>query len=147
MKATDLTRTATSLAADLRRRGFTGRIIQSGEPGYEDARRVWNGVVDRRPALIARPSAAPDVAVAIGLARDSELPLAVRGGSHSTPGHSTWDDGMVIDLSQLRHATVDPAARQARVGGGALLAHLDQAAQAHGWWFRPGRCRTPASVG
>lgn len=132
MRATDLAPAAVSLAADLRRRGFTGRIITSGEPGYADARRVWNGVVDRRPTLIARPAETPDVAAAIGLARDSGLPLAVRGGGHSIAGQSTCDDGIVIDLSQLRRVTVDPAARRARVGGGALLADLDHATQAHG---------------
>jgi FAD/FMN-containing dehydrogenase len=132
MKTTDLTRTANWLAADLRRRGFAGQIIHTGEPGYEGARRVWNGVVDRRPALIARPCSTADVAVAIGVARNGELPLAIRGGGHSIAGHSTCDDGMVIDLSQLRHVTVDPTARRARVAGGALLAHLDQATQAYG---------------
>ena len=132
MKTTDLPRTANWLGADLRRRSFTGRIISPGEPGYEDARQVWNGAVDRRPALITRPANTADVAAAVGLARDSGLPLAVRGGGHSTAGHSTCDDGIVIDLSQLRHVAVDPDARRARVGGGALLADLDQATQAHG---------------
>ena len=132
MPTTALTQTSSRLATELGRRGFTGWITHPGEPGYEDARRVWNGAIDRRPALIARPCATADVAVAIGLARDRELPLAVRGGGHSAAGHSTCDDGLVIDLSQLRPVAVDPIARQARVGGGALLADLDQATQAHG---------------
>ena len=132
MQTTDLNQTSSRLATELGRRGFTGRITHPGEPGYEDSRRVWNGAVDRRPALIVRPGATADVAVAIGLARDRELPLAVRGGGHSTSGHSTCDDRIVVDLSQLRHVAVDPIARRARVGGGALLADLDQATQAHG---------------
>ena len=132
MPTTALTQTCDRLATELSRRGFTGRITHPGEPGYEDARRVWNGAVDRRPALIARPRATADVAAAIGLARDRELPLAVRGGGHSAAGHSTCDDGLVIDLSQLRRVAVDPSTRQARAGGGALLADLDQATQAHG---------------
>jgi FAD/FMN-containing dehydrogenase len=132
MQTTGLTQTSSPLATELRRRGFAGRITCPGETGYEDARRVWNGTVDRRPALIARPSDTADVAAAIGLARDGELPLAVRGGGHSAVGHSTCDDGLVIDLSQLRQVAVDPITRRARVGGGALLADLDQATQAHG---------------
>ena len=132
MQTTGLTQISSPRATALRRRDFAGRITHPGEPGYEDARRVWNGAVDRRPALIARPCAAADIAVAIGIARDSELPLAVRGGGHSAVGHSTCDDGLVIDLSQLRQVVVDPITRRARVGGGALLADLDQATQAHG---------------
>jgi FAD/FMN-containing dehydrogenase len=132
MTTTDLTQTADRLAADLRRRGFTGQVVHAGEPGYDRARQVWDGTVDRRPALIAQPCGTSDVAAAIGLARDGELPLAIRGGGHSIAGHSACDDAIVIDLAQLRHVTVDPRARRARAGGGALLADLDQATQAHG---------------
>jgi FAD/FMN-containing dehydrogenase len=121
-----------SLAHELRGRGFTGVLVQPGEDGYEAARRVWSGSIDRRPLAVACCLDGDDVAAAIGLARARGLPLAVRGGGHSASGHGTCDGGIVIDLSPMRHVEVDPAARIAHVGGGALLGDLDAATQRHG---------------
>jgi FAD/FMN-containing dehydrogenase len=114
------------------RQSFHGEIVLPSDPAYHDARRVWNGMIDRRPAMVVRPTGSDDVVAAIRFARDSDLLIAVRGGGHSMPGHGTCDDGVVIDLSHMRGATVDPEARLARVNGGALLGELDVAAQAYG---------------
>jgi FAD/FMN-containing dehydrogenase len=111
---------------------FEGEIIAPDDPGYDEARRVWNGLLDRRPALVVRPSTREDVATAVRFARDSGMRLAVRGGGHAVAGHGTCDDGLVIDLSRLRGVSVDPERRVARVAGGALLSELDDAAQAVG---------------
>ena len=111
---------------------FRGDVIIAGDTRYDDARRVWNGMIDRRPSVIVRPLDSNDVAAAIRFGRDEGLLIAVRGGGHSMPGHGTCDSGMVIDLSRMRGATVNPVKRTARVNGGALLGELDIAAQAHG---------------
>jgi FAD/FMN-containing dehydrogenase len=111
---------------------FAGEIVAPGDAGYDAARAVWNSAIDRRPALIARPSGAGDVATALAFARERKLVVAVRCGGHSIPGFSTCDDGIVIDLSRLRGVQVDAGQRTARVAGGCLLAELDDAAQAHG---------------
>src|SRR5687768_14822198 len=113
-------------------RGYGGEVVLPRDAGYDDARRVWNGMIDRRPAIVVRPTNADDVAAAIRFGRDNELLIAVRGGGHSMPGYGTCDGGMVIDLSRMRGANVDPVARTARVNGGALLGELDVAAQEHG---------------
>jgi FAD/FMN-containing dehydrogenase len=112
--------------------GFAGEIVRPDDPGYDAARAVWNSMIDRRPALIVRPTGTEDVVAAIRFAREQELVIAVRCGGHSIPGFSTCDDGIVIDLSRMRGADVDPERRTARVRGGSLLAELDDAAQAHG---------------
>jgi FAD/FMN-containing dehydrogenase len=112
---------------------LNGPLVLPGHPTYEADRRVWNGSIDRRPAAIARCTGAADVAAAVGLARDTGLPLAVRGGGHSFPGASTCDGGLVADLGPMKGVHVDPDARIVRVGAGVLLGELDRATQEHGF--------------
>src|SRR4051812_6597842 len=114
------------------KRALAGDVIVPGDPEYETARRVWNGAIDRRPALIARCASVADVVEAVRFARSERLPTAVRGGAHNVAGQGTCDGGIVIDLSPLRDVSIDPVARTARVEGGALWADVDAAAQAHG---------------
>jgi FAD/FMN-containing dehydrogenase len=109
-----------------------GAAIGPGHPEYEDARRVHNGMIDRRPAAIARCVDAADVIAALAFARGESLEVAIRGGGHNAAGFSSVDDGLVIDLSQRRYVQVDTAARVARVGGGATLADVDHATHAFG---------------
>ncbi|HEY5996477.1 MAG TPA: FAD-binding oxidoreductase [Candidatus Deferrimicrobiaceae bacterium] len=114
------------------RNGFRGEIILPGEHAYEDARKIWNAMIDKRPAIIARCADATDVVRSVGFARDNALLLAVRGGGHNIAGNAMCDDGLVIDLSSMKAATVDPAGRLATIEGGATLADLDAATQAFG---------------
>jgi FAD/FMN-containing dehydrogenase len=111
---------------------FTGEIVEPGDETYDESRSVWNGMIDRRPALIVRPTNADEVATALRFGRDEDLAIAIRSGGHSLPGLSTCDDGLVIDLARMRGVTVDPGLRVARVDGGAKLGDLDDAAQAVG---------------
>jgi FAD/FMN-containing dehydrogenase len=111
---------------------FEGEIILPGSAGYDAARIVWNGMIDRRPAVVARAAGVEDVRRTVRFAREQGLPIAVRCGGHSLAGFSTCDDGVVLDLSLMRDVDVDPARRMARVAGGTLLSQLDAAAQAHG---------------
>ena len=111
---------------------FGGDIVLPDDPAYDQARAVWNGMADRRPALVVRPTGVDDVVSALRFAREDDLLIAVRCGGHSIPGLSTCDDGIVIDLSRMRGAEVDPERRTALLGGGSLLADLDAAAQEHG---------------
>lgn len=112
--------------------GFRGTLVTPADPGYEAARRVWNGMIDRRPALIARCSGENDVVAALRVAREHGLPVAVRGGSHNVAGNAVCDRGVVIDLSGLKGIEVDQTARAARVQPGVLLGELDRATQAVG---------------
>jgi FAD/FMN-containing dehydrogenase len=123
---------ASQAQMDELRRSFAGDVITPDAAGYDDARRVWNAMFDRRPALIARPTSVADVQAAVRFGRDRDLEIAVRGGGHSAVGHSTTDGGLVIDLGRLNEVRVDPGQRLARTGGGALLGQLDVAAQEHG---------------
>jgi len=111
---------------------MTGQVILSGDPAYDGARHIWNGMHDKRPAVIARCMSAEDVRQAVTFARDNNLLLAVRGGGHSWPGKSVCDGGLMLDLSQMYAATVDPEAKLARIQGGALLHGLDEATLEHG---------------
>jgi FAD/FMN-containing dehydrogenase len=112
--------------------GFRGQLVTADDSGYDDARAVWNGAIDRRPRLIARCSGTADVAAAVRFARDHDLEIAVRGGGHNVAGTAVCDDGIVIDLSAMRAVWVDPVGRTARVQGGALWGDVDHETQAHG---------------
>src|SRR5690242_11863222 len=107
--------------------GLSGTIIRRGDAEYDKARRVWNGMIDRSPAIIARCTSTADVVNAVNYARANNLTLAVRGGGHNAAGLGTCDDGLVVDLSGMRGVTVDPKARVATVQGGALWRDLDSA--------------------
>ena len=111
---------------------FRGALLQPGEEGYDEARRVWNGAIDRRPALIARCAGADDVATAVRFARERDLLISVRGGGHAVAGHAVCDGGLMIDLSLMKAISVDPAARTARAAGGLLWSEFDKATQRHG---------------
>jgi FAD/FMN-containing dehydrogenase len=114
------------------RSSFRGALLPPGEEGYEEARRVWNGAIDRHPALIARCAGADDVVEAMRFARERELPVTVRGGGHAVAGHAVCDGGLMIDLSLMKAVEVDPEARTARAAGGLLWRELDAATQQHG---------------
>ncbi len=109
-----------------------GSLIQPGDREYDAARRVWNGMIDRKPALIARCAGVADVIAAVNFAREHRLLISVRGGGHSVPGHSVADGALMIDLSGMRSVRVDPARRTARAEGGALWRDLDHETQAFG---------------
>jgi FAD/FMN-containing dehydrogenase len=111
---------------------FTGQVIMPSDSGYDTARAVWNADINRHPAMIARCLNATDVSAAVIFAQQQELEISVRGGAHNISGCAVGNGGLMIDLSQLREVTVDPAGRYARIGGGALLADMDAATQAHG---------------
>ncbi len=109
-----------------------GEVIRPGDPAYDEARRVWNGVIDRRPAVVVHCRGVADVVACVRFAADHGLLLAVRGGGHNVAGFGTCDGGLVIDLSAMRGVRVDPARRVARAEGGATWADLDRETQAFG---------------
>jgi hypothetical protein len=109
-----------------------GAVITPDDQGFDDARRVWNAQIDRRPAVIARCASSADVAQATTFAREQPLEISVRAGAHNTAGMAVCDDGLMVDLSPMSSVTVDPAAKRAVVGGGALQADLDAATQEFG---------------
>lgn len=109
-----------------------GELLEANDAGYDDARAVWNAMIDRRPALIVRCAGTADVRASLAYARDHQLRLAVRGGGHNIAGSALCDDGLVIDLSRMKSVQVDPERRRAWVEGGATLRDFDHEAQAYG---------------
>jgi hypothetical protein len=114
------------------RDSFRGALLRPAEEGYDEARRVWNGAIDRRPAVIARCAGADDVVRAVRFAREREMIASVRGGGHAVAGHAVCDDGLMIDLSLMKRVQVDARARTARAAGGLLWSELDRATQPFG---------------
>src|SRR3954463_463039 len=119
--------------------GFAGTLIQPGDGEYDEARKVWNGMFDRHPALVARCTSTADVAAAVNFARDNGMAVAVRGGGHSAMGYGTRDHGIVVDLSGGRKVDAHPEARTARADGGATWGDFDAATQEHGLAVTGGR--------
>ena len=113
--------------------GFAGRVLQSSDDDYEGARRVHNGLIDRRPAVIAQCVESADVAAAVRFATANGLEIAVRGGGHNVAGRSVCEGGLMIDLSQMRGVAVDAEAGTASAQGGALWSDLNDAAASTGW--------------
>ncbi|KAB1188014.1 MULTISPECIES: FAD-binding oxidoreductase [Haloferax] len=111
---------------------FTGTLVQPEDPGFDDARAIWNGMVDKYPLLIARCADVDDVVTAVNFARENDLPVAIRGGGHNVAGSAICDDGLVIDLSEMTNVVVDTETRRASVQGGATIGDVDRATQRHG---------------
>jgi FAD/FMN-containing dehydrogenase len=109
-----------------------GEAITPDDAGYEEARRVYNAMIDRRPRVIVRPAGVDDVVTAVRFAADNDLPIAVRGGSHSVPGFGTGDDAVVIDLSSMQRVDVDPSAKTAKAEGGTTWGIFNDATHVHG---------------
>ncbi len=114
------------------RASFRGELVRPADAGYDEHRKVWNGSIDRRPALVARCAGVADVRTAVRFAREHELLTAVRGGGHSFPGQSVCDDGLVIDLGLMKGIRVDPERRTVRAQAGVLLGELDCETQEFG---------------
>src|SRR5688500_6839421 len=117
---------------DRLREELRGPVIAPGEPGYDDARSIYNAMIDRRPAAFAQCADVADVRATIAFAQDVGAELAVRGGGHSGPGLCLVDDGLTLDLSPMDWVRVDPGTGTAQVGGGAQLGALDHAAHTFG---------------
>jgi FAD/FMN-containing dehydrogenase len=109
--------------------GVRGPVLSPGDDGYEDARAIWNGLIDRRPALIVQPTGAADVVDAVNFAREHGLTLSIRGGGHNVAGNAVNDGGLVIDLSRMRGVHVDPSTQRVRAQGGATWGDTDREAQ------------------
>jgi FAD/FMN-containing dehydrogenase len=124
------------------REDLSGDVFAPDDPGYDEARAVFNAMIDRRPAVIAQCVNEDDVVRAVRFARDLDLPVAVRGGGHSVAGMAVNDGGLVVDLRHMRGVTIDPAAEAVRVAGGATMSDLDRACQPHGLATTGGRAST-----
>jgi FAD/FMN-containing dehydrogenase len=121
-----------SANVDELRKEFKGKVITPSDREYEESRKIWNGMVDKRPAIIARCAGTQDAVKAVNFARDNGVQLAVRGAGHHIAGNSLCDDGLVVDLSHMRAVKVDVAAKRAVAEGGATLGDFDEATLAHG---------------
>src|SRR5882724_3180247 len=120
-----------------------GTLIGRSHAGYDEARALYNGMMDKRPLLIARCSDVADVIAAVNFGRDNRLPVAIRGGGHNGPGLGSVDDGLVIDLSMMKGVRVDPAQRTVRVGPGCVTGDVDHATHAFGQAVPFGIISTP----
>lgn len=116
---------------DALRAGLRGTAPAGGEPGYDEARTIWNGMIDRRPGLVIRALETSDIQTAVNFARDNGLVMAVRAGGHQIAGHAVADGALLLDLSQMRSVHVDPGTRIARVDAGCLLSDVDRETQLH----------------
>ncbi|MET0828470.1 MAG: FAD-binding oxidoreductase [Microbacterium sp.] len=125
----------------------TGRVLQPADEGYDDARRVHNGLIDRRPAVIVRCRTAADAAAAVRFAREAGLDISVRGGGHNVAGRAVADDAVMIDLAEMRSVEVDPDRRTARAEGGATWADLNAATAEHGLAVTGGAVSTTGIAG
>ncbi|HMF82412.1 MAG TPA: FAD-binding oxidoreductase, partial [Acidimicrobiia bacterium] len=119
-------------AVDTLEPGFLGELVRPGDGHYDDVRKIWNGNIDRRPALIARCRGVADVIAAVRFAREQDLPTSVRGGGHAVAGYALCDEGVLIDLSLMTGSRVDPLAQTIRVEGGCLNEHVDRESQVFG---------------
>lgn len=119
-------------AIDELRSSLHGRLVTPGEPGYDDARRVWNGDIDRRPALIVRSAGVADIRDGLAFSRRHGLVVSIRGGGHNVSGSAVAEGGLMLDLSPMRTVRIDPARRLVRVDPGVTLGELDREAQVHG---------------
>ena len=126
-----MTRVTTTPAQELQAQ-LRGTLLHPGDTGYDDSRTIWNGMIDRRPALVARCVGVGDVVACVRFAREQRMPLSIKGGGHNIAGLAVCDDGLMIDLSLMRGVWVDPIGRVARAQGGCTLGDLDREAQLHG---------------
>ncbi len=127
--------------------GLSGAVLQPGEERYEAARLVHNGLIDKRPALIARCRGAADVAAAVGFAREAGLEIAIRGGGHSIAGRSVTDGGVMIDLAEMKGMYVDPVARTIRAQGGVIWSEFNRETAVHGLAVTGGAVSTTGIAG
>ncbi|MFC4359636.1 FAD-binding oxidoreductase [Halobium salinum] len=130
--ATRPTRRLSDLDLVALRERFRGDVLTPEDPDYHDARALWNGLIDRYPTAVVRPTGTADVVAAVRFARERDLPIAVRGGGHNVAGSALVDDGLCLDLSAMNAVSVDPDARRALVGGGATIGDVDHETQLHG---------------
>jgi FAD binding domain/Berberine and berberine like len=129
------------------RASLRGPLLQAGEDGYEDARNIWNGMIDRRPALIARCAGVADVITCVNVARGHHLLVAVRGGGHNIAGHAVCDGGLMIDLSRMKGMRVDPVRRTAHAEPGLIWGEFDHETQAFGLATTGGQVSTTGIAG
>ena len=127
--------------------GFSGALLRPGEEGYEEARRVHNGMIDKRPGLIARCRGVADIVVAVNHARDEEAEISIRGGGHNVAGRAVTEGGVMIDLSLMRGIHVDPLGRTARAQGGVTWGDLNRETQLHGLAVTGGAISTTGIAG
>src|SRR5438128_10508302 len=135
--------TIDNAAVDHLAQSFSGRILRDGDTSYDDARSIFNAMLDRLPALIARCATTQDVVAAVNFARERDLLVSVKGGGHAPTGHAVCDGGLMIDLSLMKKVTVDPQARVATAEGGGTWGEFDAATQEHG--FAVTGCSAPSA--